>query len=98
VGDGAGLLFIRFNHSLTFNESLFSISKSFNGNLFVENYPLKERTNFELKTLERIQLLRRIEIAENRAQRDILVDYNKRDSLLVNQKKKKLLKQFCELQ
>jgi hypothetical protein len=54
--------------------------EGFSGNLFVENYPLKDRSKVELKALEKIQMLRRIEIAEERSRREILSELIKNEN------------------
>ena len=54
--------------------------EGFSGNLFVENYPLKDRSKVELKALEKIQTLRRIEIAEERSRREVLSDLMKKEN------------------
>lgn len=54
--------------------------ESFSGNMFVENYALKERSKAELKLLERVQMLRRIEIAEEKSKKDILAELTKKEN------------------
>ncbi|CAF0746511.1 unnamed protein product [Brachionus calyciflorus] len=55
--------------------------QAFNSNLLVENYSLKERTQEELKSLERVKMIRRIELMAQKTRSELTVDLMKRDNI-----------------
>lgn len=55
--------------------------ESFNGQLFVENYALKERSREEIAAFERVQAMRKLEISEFKSRKEILGDLHKNNIL-----------------
>jgi WD40 repeat protein len=54
---------------------------AFNSNLLVENYALKEQNRQEIEHLERIKLIRRIELATQKVRNELTHDILKRDNI-----------------
>lgn len=55
--------------------------QAFNTSLLVENYPLKERTRDEVNLLERVQMLRKIEISAQKTGSELCYDMMKKDNI-----------------
>lgn len=55
--------------------------QAFNNNLLVENYALKERSREETGNLERCKMLRRIELASQKARAELTSEIMKRDNI-----------------
>ena len=55
--------------------------EAFNSNLLVENYGLKERTREETLMLERVQMIRKIEIDAQKVRNELCYDLMKKDNI-----------------
>lgn len=55
--------------------------EAFNVNLLVENYPLKERSREEIALVERVQMLRKIEIGAQKMKNELCYDMMKKDNI-----------------
>jgi hypothetical protein len=62
-------------------QPIFDYSKAFNTNLLVENYPIKERSKEETQFLEKVKLLRKIEIATKKTSADLSLEIMKNDNV-----------------
>ena len=55
--------------------------EAFNISLLVENYPLKERSREEIAMVERVQMLRKIEINAQKVKNELCHDLMKKDNI-----------------
>lgn len=55
--------------------------EAFNSNLLVENYALKERSREEMLRLERVQMIRKIEIDAQKVRNELCYDLMKKDNI-----------------
>lgn len=55
--------------------------KAFNSNFLVENYALKDRKKDELDLLERVKMLRRIELSAQKTRNQLIAEQMRRDNV-----------------